>query len=38
MDKKIEELMKENGYDFMDGWQDETTGVIKQTFRKFNEE
>lgn len=38
MDKKIEELMKLNGFDFMDSWQDETTGVVTQKFRKFDED
>lgn len=38
MEDKILEFIEENGYDFMDSWQEETTGTVKQLFRKFNEE
>lgn len=38
MHEKIKEFMQLNGFDFMDSWQDETTGTIKENYRKDNED
>jgi hypothetical protein len=38
MQEKIQEFMKLNGFDFMDSWQDETAGTVKENYRKGNED
>ena len=38
MQEKIQKFMKENGFDFMDSWQEETIGTIKENYRRFNED
>ena len=34
MTEKIQKFMLDNGFDFMDSWQDETTGTVKENYRK----
>ena len=38
MQKQIRELLKSNGFDFMDSWQDETEGTINDNYRKGDED
>lgn len=38
MTEKIQKFMLDNGFDFMDSWQDETTGTVKENYRKENED
>jgi hypothetical protein len=38
MQEKIQKFMKENGFDFIDSWQYETTGTVTELYRKDNED
>lgn len=38
IDIKLQEFMALNGFDFMDSYQDEKTGEVKENYRKGDED